>query len=337
MNTDAYDLVVAGISGGKDSTALALWLCFESGIQRDRIRLEFCDTGNEDALTYEFLEYLRTVVGEIHVVMPDMDFWKLARHKKRFPSRMARFCTQHLKVMPSHDSLAAHMDSGKKIIKATGVRWDEAHASNDRGEVPEIAYDGFDIGKGKSKRTYIYPVWYPLRAWTLDDVWSIHKRYLSLDAVIGLVAADPTMQPGQKQDLCEIMRMNEIPRNPLYDMGAQRVGCFPCINSAKREMRALAHYRPERIEFINEQEMSVANRWGYSGFFARSTVPLHFRSKVLRKDDEVLIDEETGEPMLVATIHDVVEWSKTWRGARQYEFFLPDEAGGACVIGGECE
>ena len=334
-----HDLIIAGMSGGKDSTALALWLVFESGIPRARIRLESCDTNNEDPLTYAFLAYLRTVVGDIHTVRPDRDFWELVRHKRRFPSRKARFCTQHLKVIPSHRQLADHLDAGRRIIKATGVRHEEAHAGNDRGHVPALAYDSFDLGKGDAKRTYIYPVWYPLRAWTLDDVWAIHRRHLDLAAVIALVNADPTMPAARKAQLIDHMQHNNIPRNPLYEMGARRVGCFPCINSAKLEMRALAHYRPERIDFIEQQEEAFANvsSWGYSSFFNRCTVPLRFRSRILRKDGQPVIDPETGAPMRVATIRDVIAWSHTAWGANQYAMFFPDEAAGACTIGGECE
>lgn len=332
-----HDLIIAGISGGKDSTALALWLVRESGIERERIRLEFCDTGNEDPLTYAFIEYLTTAVGPIHRVNPALDFWDLARKKGRFPSRKARFCTQHLKVVPSHESMAAHIDAGRRIIKATGVRWEEAHGSNDRGDVPAVAYDAFVMDKGDDKMTYTYPIWYPLRAWALADVWAIHQRHLSQKDVISLVQDDPTMSADRKRELVKIMKSSKIPRNPLYEMGARRVGCFPCINSAKGEMRALSYYRPERIDFIEQQEEGFPSSWGYSSFFARSTVPLRFRSRVLRKDGEIVMDEETGEPMRVATIRDVLEWSRTGYGAKQYDFFFPDEAAGVCTIGGECE
>lgn len=334
-----HDVLVAGISGGKDSTALALWLVFESGIPRARISLEFCDTNNEDPLTYAFLAYLRTVVGDIHTVTPPRDFWELARHKRRFPSRKARFCTQHLKVIPGHAQLARHIDAGRRVIKATGVRHEEAHADNNRGHVPALAYDAFVLGKGDQQQTYTYPVWYPLRTWTLADVWAIHRRYLDLDAVIALVHADPTMPAARKAQLIDHMQHNNIPRNPLYEMGARRVGCFPCINSAKLEMRALVHFRPERIDFIERQEhaLTAISTWSHSSFFNRSTVPLRFRSRVLRKDGQLIIDPDTGEPMRVATIRDVVQWSQTSWGAHQYAMFFPDEVAGACTIGGECK
>ena len=143
------------------------------------------------------------MVGTIHTVRPAEDFWQLARRKRRFPSRKARFCTELLKVKPSHGQIVAHLEAGRRacpersrrVIKATGVRHDESHSHNDRGDVPEIAYDAVDWEKGAEKRTYVYSVWYPIRTWSLEEVWAIHRRYLEQSAVIALVEEDPELEP----------------------------------------------------------------------------------------------------------------------------------------------
>ena len=53
-----FSIYHVGLSGGKDSTALALWVRYESGLPQDRVRFSFCDSGNEDPLTYAYLGYL---------------------------------------------------------------------------------------------------------------------------------------------------------------------------------------------------------------------------------------------------------------------------------------
>ena len=47
-----------GISGGKDSGAVLLWLVYESGIPKHKINATFCDTGNEHEWTYQQVDML---------------------------------------------------------------------------------------------------------------------------------------------------------------------------------------------------------------------------------------------------------------------------------------
>jgi 3'-phosphoadenosine 5'-phosphosulfate sulfotransferase (PAPS reductase)/FAD synthetase len=121
--------------------------------------------------------------------------------------------------------------------------------------------------------------WRPLLYWKIAEVWAIHERY-------------------------------KIPRNPLYDDGMSRVGCFPCINSRKEEIRLIARKYPERIEMLREQEARFNNINGISTFFPRNKVPLAHRTKE--------ISTASGEKMKVATIDDVVQWSQTGQGGRQF-------------------
>ena len=54
-----------GLSGGKDSTATALWLIHESGLPRETIRFTFCDTVNEHVYTYAHVMMLSRVFCEL--------------------------------------------------------------------------------------------------------------------------------------------------------------------------------------------------------------------------------------------------------------------------------
>jgi hypothetical protein len=89
---------VLGISGGKDSAALALYL-------RDRIpSLEyfFTDTGAELPETYEYLQRLESVLGKrIARLNSDRDFdhW-LQVYGGALPSPQMRWCTKNLKIKP---------------------------------------------------------------------------------------------------------------------------------------------------------------------------------------------------------------------------------------------
>src|ERR1043165_2798728 len=69
-------------------------------------------------------------------------------------------------------------------------------------------------------------VWRPLIHWTLDEVIAIHKRH-------------------------------DVKPNKLYLMGMDRVGCWPCINSNKAEVRKIAELDPAKIEDIRALEAEV--------------------------------------------------------------------------------
>lgn len=89
---------VLGISGGKDSAALAVYL-------RDRVpQMEyfFCDTGAELPETYEYLQRLEAVLGKSIVRLnADRDFdHYLFTFQGALPSPQMRWCTKYLKIKP---------------------------------------------------------------------------------------------------------------------------------------------------------------------------------------------------------------------------------------------
>jgi 3'-phosphoadenosine 5'-phosphosulfate sulfotransferase (PAPS reductase)/FAD synthetase len=299
-----------GMSGGKDSTALFLWMVHESGYPQDSLLFSFCDTGNESPLTYEFIRMLSEKIHPIVTIHPEKDFYDLARHKGRFPSAKARFCTEDLKMKPTRMFVQALQEHKGAVLIHSGVR---AAESQDRAKLPEremSLYFGMEIFR-------------PLLKWTIDDVWSIHKRY-------------------------------GIEPNPLYAAGCQRVGCLPCIMSRKSEIANIANKWPERIDIIREAEGSIKKRSGQSSLFASDKVPLRYRNVVIQTTDrpakdtpepqgqevmDLSVDKRSRIPsreMRIATIDAVVEWSRNNPDlyTEEFDFFedLPacDSRYGAC-------
>lgn len=271
MNLLDYDIYHVGISGGKDSQALLLWVVNESGFPLDKVRATFCDTGNEHQLTYDHIKMMSETIFPIETIQPPLSFYELAEKKKRFPSTKARFCTQHLKIIPTQTHILKYLQDGKRVLLLSGVR---AGESKERADLPELDFDEY----------YAVDMYRPLLNWSLDDVWSFLKKYSS-------------------------------PRNPLYDYGAMRVGCFPCIMSNKYEVRNIANNFPERIDMIRPKEQEIGKQG--STFFPPNKTPKRFRSKP--------VVTKKGKTVFVATIDDVVEWSKTGkRRPNQYEMDLQE-------------
>ena len=90
---------ILSLSGGKDSTALAIYL-------RDRIpRLEyvFCDTEKELPETYDYLKQLEAYLGKpiVYLKHDGRGFDALLQIRRGFlPSPQVRWCTEHLKIKP---------------------------------------------------------------------------------------------------------------------------------------------------------------------------------------------------------------------------------------------
>lgn len=248
FSPDEYDLYHVGVSGGKDSTAVILWCLFLSGWKRSKFIFSFADTGNEDALTYAYLDMLRqSLEVEISVIKPEHDFYGLARHKTRFPSARSRFCTESLKVVPSVNKVMALCEDANVLV-LSGIRNSEGREHNDRGQLEVFGYNDL----------YGCDQYLPVYNYTLEEIWELHQTHLDIEDVIGIVNSDDRLTSVHKDELVGKMRIRGVPANPLYYMGAKRVGCFPCINSEKREMRAMTKFRPHRIDEIRAEESAVA-------------------------------------------------------------------------------
>ncbi|MFI9548714.1 phosphoadenosine phosphosulfate reductase family protein [Streptomyces sp. NPDC052016] len=109
---------VLGISGGKDSSALAVYM-------RNRVpEMEyfFCDTGAELPETYEYLNRLEAALGKSIVRLNadrDFDHW-MEVYQGTLPSPQMRWCTKNLKIKPLEDWVGED-----KVISYVAIRADE--------------------------------------------------------------------------------------------------------------------------------------------------------------------------------------------------------------------
>lgn len=283
---NAGTLFHVGISGGKDSVGLLLWAIHESGIPISQLRVTSSDTGNEDELTYAHLRYLHEHVigpagipGGLEILFPERDFFALAFHEKRFPSRVAQFCTIELKIKPMKEWLKARWAEGYEVCVLNGKRVSESHQrKKTMANQPER---GFSDYWGTEE-------WMPLRNWTLSDVFAIHERH-------------------------------GVPLNPLYALGAKRVGCFPCVNCGKGEIRMVAKHRPEKVAKIAAAEKRFETELGrVSTFFHSRTATAPFRTKEYTDSD--------GKKFATSPIEEIIKWSHTERGGKQIRLDFDEPA-----------
>ncbi len=110
---------ILSLSGGKDSTALALYL-------RDEIpdlEYVFCDTEKELPETMEYLERIEAFLGKkiVRLKHDGRNFDHHLRNRHGFlPSPLNRWCTEHLKLRPFE-----HYVGSDSVVNYIGLRADE--------------------------------------------------------------------------------------------------------------------------------------------------------------------------------------------------------------------
>jgi 3'-phosphoadenosine 5'-phosphosulfate sulfotransferase (PAPS reductase)/FAD synthetase len=138
---------IVGFSGGIDSQACARWV-LNRFPKEDVILLNSDVGGHEHPITTEFVESYSRDVHPVTVVTPivadlgakcrndrrakyqDTDrlsFDVLAEIKGMFPTQRFQFCTEHLKLRPSHRWMKENVtDKGDSFVRYAGVRRDES-------------------------------------------------------------------------------------------------------------------------------------------------------------------------------------------------------------------
>lgn len=118
---------VLGISGGKDSAALAVYM--RQYYPEIDIEYFFTDTGKELVEVYEFLGRLEGFLGKPIIRLNPQrgfDFW-LMQYKNFLPSPQTRWCTRQLKLKPFEDWIKPSLNSSIKVVSYVAIRSDEPY------------------------------------------------------------------------------------------------------------------------------------------------------------------------------------------------------------------
>lgn len=300
-------IYIVNISGGKDSTAVYLW-AIERGLD---FRAIFCNTGNEHPDTYAYIGNLSGRAGGPPIEIVTADFadkiyrrqrtiaknWRIEKRRGgvvfppqseeriraavaamqptgnpffdlclsqgRFPGAHSRFCTQELKIEPMNDQVLKPLfERGYSVIRMSGERRQESRRRRGKRYMDKTVWKNED---GYVQHNIVIR---PLLNWSTQDVFDLLKRH-------GLKA------------------------NPLYQKGASRVGCWPCIMARKQELHILAQEPATPFDNIAHMETQVATvaRRGAASYFPANTCP------------EGLKKYERGERPGIA---DVLEWAQAY-------------------------
>lgn len=141
---------VLGISGGKDSAALAIYMA-QHYPELD-IEYFFTDTGEELPEVHEFLTMLEGFLGKpITRLNPHRNFKFWLREFNHFlPSAQTRWCTQKLKLEPFRNWVNQWVKAGVTVYSYVAIRADEDYREgyNPNNQFLKVKYpfreDGID-------------------------------------------------------------------------------------------------------------------------------------------------------------------------------------------------
>lgn len=306
---------IVSISGGKDSTALLL-LAIER--QPDNLQAVFADTGNEHEITYEYVQYLNDKVFPIRIIRADFSAdiarkreyvltkWAEKGRSKEAIERAAAALVPTGNPFLDRAVLSGRFPSSQLAFCSTSLKRDPIIAQVqkpllERGD-DVISWIGVRRDESRNRRNLLE-----------NELKMTHENGAELwnfRPILDWTAAD-----------CFAMhKKHGIKHNPLYEMGMGRVGCMPCINCRKDELLEISKRFPDAINRISEWEKAVAAASPRNGatFFSAAGLSNEDASK--------------------QTIDVVVEWAKTSRGGKQYDWLRTELDGPLCSsIYGLCE
>jgi hypothetical protein len=205
---------ILGLSGGKDSTALAIHIKNTRPDVFEKLECYFTDTGEELEETYAYLDKIEQYLGkpifriqldksleEGYRVITNHDDYSpfqdlLRRYKGYLPAPNARYCTREMKIVPMEKWIGQD-----HCVSYVGIRADEP------------SREGY-TSRGKNKNiTAIYPF--------KEDGLVISDIYKILDVSIGI---------------------------PEYYKWRTRSGCYFCFYQRRVEWAILYHLYPHWFE-----------------------------------------------------------------------------------------
>ncbi|VVD29183.1 phosphoadenosine phosphosulfate reductase domain-containing protein [Paraburkholderia dioscoreae] len=326
-------LHVVSLSGGKDSTATALVAIELHG--RENCRFVFADTGNEHEATYEYaLEYLpralkitvdvvrasfvdefatkRANLARIAAGEPESEVYGRRKFMYRWTPALA---SQALEIL--HPTGIPYLDlcmvrggfpSRKRQFCTEYLKTrpltEFAIARIDEGHAV-WSWQGVRIDESESRRIRLQGTGTCVKSFEhIGDALFVYRPILRWHV----------------EDVFAAHHLAGLKPNPLYLQGMSRVGCMPCINCSKAELAEIARRFPEHIARIAEWERIVSS-------VCRQNSPVSFFHLGTQ-----------GHSGKASTVSDVVEWSKTTRGGRQYDLLADATPATACASAyGLCE
>lgn len=274
--------VIIGLSGGADSTVLAMLAAVYLSNHYFSIEYVFTDTKAEPGSAYETLDRLETYLGiEITRIAPKHGLFELIEKYNGFlPSTRARWCTRELKV----DPLIQYMKGfdSTDYVNLAGIRFDELDRDGisfqHSMEHAKVAFPFIDL---KITKSAVFTI--------LDNTIGIPRSYQFRSRsgcfscffqrnaeIIGMLANEPkqyaTTESKEKLSGVDANRWNDIP-DSLNDFGiaaSYPVPAFVDIRDSKqhpdRQPQILTKSSAANLDLFGGSEAEVEETSLFAAF-----------------------------------------------------------------------
>lgn len=331
-------LYVVSTSGGKDSAATLALAFERAGTEAWRVVPIFCDTGNEHEAVYAYLDYLerrfdcrilRLTSGFAEEIAHKRNFIARDVRSGRTYSTRSVFEADGKTPVPKRDGRGRIVLTGKgkpmqKTVKIGGgrrVRWTNKAKRRALAVLYPSGNPYLDLcmwkGRFPSRKAQfctehlkrnlavdfqlsVAALGFRVISWQgvrRDE--SLNRRHAKKFETIGagIYAYRPLVEWSAADVFAYCARCGVEP-NPLYLQGMGRVGCMPCINANKGELKQIANRFPGHIDRIAEWEKLV--------------------SQASKRQAATFIPAPGITPQQAAEndIYSVVRWAKTTRGGK---------------------
>ncbi|NHZ94582.1 phosphoadenosine phosphosulfate reductase family protein [Massilia sp. CCM 8734] len=316
---------VVSVSGGKDSAATLLLAIERFGAEN--VRGIFCDTGNEHEEVYKYLEYLELATGVVIATLR-ADFTGEIARKRMFIARdqRTRRGADGRKVRWTNKAkrraLAVLHPSGNPFLDLClwKGRFPSRKAQFCTEELKRNMAVEYQLGL--MEQGYTVVSWQGVRR----DESQNRRNAKKFERVGGGLYIFRPLVEWSAMDVFAYCASKGVQPNPLYKQGMGRVGCMPCINANKAELKQIALRFPEHPERISQWEWKVLNASKRGG---ATFIPAENGGKFVQNS---LAHAKEND------IYAVIEWAQTSRGGKQFSLLTALDDGTACASAyGLCE
>ncbi|MCD2166851.1 phosphoadenosine phosphosulfate reductase domain-containing protein [Comamonas koreensis] len=306
---------VISVSGGKDSTAVLL-LALERCPPGSVLPI-FCDTGNEHQAVYDYLDYLELALG-VSITRLRADFSRQLMAKRLFIARDVRTgrdkAGRRLRWSnkAKRRALSVMFPSGNPFLDLCmwKGRFPSRMAQFCTEELKRNMAVGFQLDLMEAGHRVIS--WQGVRR----DESARRSNAKKAERVAPALRIFRPIVEWTAAQVFELAASRSVQPNPLYLQGMGRVGCMPCINCQKDELRQIAVRWPAHLERVAEWErkVSMCSKRGFSTFMADA--------HGARDRREIFSD---------LNIWARVEWARTTRGGKQFDLLAQLDEPNTCA------